>query len=93
MNRQSLGALVALNIVLLAALLVVALTPSRAQAQAFNRPQYLMVTGDVTGRVNESIVYVIDLTSARIGAIIFSSANNNIEVVTRPAYEMTGDLR
>ena len=49
MNKQSLGALVALNIVLLVALVMVSVAPEPAYGQ-LRRAEYIMVSGNVTGR-------------------------------------------
>lgn len=83
MNMRSLGALVALNLVLLAALMATVLMPSKAEAQlgALAKPQYLMVAGDVTGRRQQAAVYVIETNTAKMAAIFFNSGTNRIEVV------------
>lgn len=91
MQKSSLGALIALNIALLAALIVVGFAPETAKAQGMVRAQYLMVAGDVAGRQQEQIVYIVELGSARMIAIIFNSGNNTIEVAA-PVYNMAGDL-
>lgn len=91
MNRQSLGALIALNVTLLVSLVIVTLTPQKADAQpAFGRSQYVMVTGETTARPNEAAVYIFDLASAQVAAVFFSTANNRFEVVG--TYDMAGDL-
>lgn len=83
MNRQTLGALVALNLVLVLALAVVGMTPQPAAAQNFVRPQYMMISGDVPGRV-EATIYVVELSTSRVAAIIFRSADNRFEVLANP---------
>lgn len=91
MNRQTLGALIALNIALFVALLVVTASPQRAEAQlGVSRAQYIMLTGDVVGRKNEAVVYVVDLTNARIASLIYSSATNRVEVIA--GRNMTDDF-
>ena len=80
MNKQSLGALIALNVVLLAALIVVNLAPQRATAQGFGRAQYIMVAGDVVGR-SEQVVYVIEVNSGRVAALLFNGSNNTREIL------------
>lgn len=82
MNRQTLGALIALNIALFVALLVVTVSPQRAEAQlGVSRAQYIMLTGDVVGRKNEAVIYVVDLTNARIASLIYSSATKRVEII------------
>ncbi|MCX5658286.1 MAG: hypothetical protein NTW19_01020 [Planctomycetota bacterium] len=83
MNRQTLGALVALNLVLVLALAIVGFTPQPAAAQNFVRPQYMMIAGEVPGRV-EATIYVIELASSRVAAIIFRSSDNRFEVLAQP---------
>ncbi|MEX0775738.1 MAG: hypothetical protein WD042_08510 [Phycisphaeraceae bacterium] len=80
MNKQSLGALIALNVVLLLALLVVTFTGAQpAQAQLGGGPgPFLMIAGEVTGRQNQAVVYITDLKSARVVAMIFNSSNNEL---------------
>jgi hypothetical protein len=80
MNRKTLRALAVLNIVLLIGLAVVGLTPTPAQAQ-LARAEYLMVSGEVVGRNQQAIVYIVDLASNRIAAVIFNSSNNKFQVV------------
>lgn len=83
MNKQTLGALVALNLVLLVALAAVAFAPQQAQAQNFVRPQYVMIAGEVPGRV-ENTIYVVELASSRVAAVIFRSSDNRFEVLAQP---------
>ena len=83
MNRKSLRALVVLNVVLLVALVVVGLTPQPAQGQ-FARAEYIMVSGRVTGRAQQAAVYLINLQTAQIAAIMFNSANNQLEAIAPP---------
>jgi hypothetical protein len=90
MNKQTLGALVALNLALLAALLVVGTPTQQANAQVFVRPQYAMIAGAVPGRI-ERAIYVVDLNHARVAAVIFRSSDNTFETVAEPQ-SMAGDL-
>ncbi len=83
MNKQSLGALIALNVVLVVALALVGLSPQPAAAQAFVRPQYAMISGAVPGRV-EAAIYIVELNSARVAAVIFRSSDNTFEVQAPP---------
>ncbi len=80
MNRKTLRVLAVLNVVLLIALGVVGLSPTPAQAQ-LARAEYLMLSGDVLGRTQQAMVYIVDLASNRIAAVIFNSSNNKFEVV------------
>jgi hypothetical protein len=81
MNKRSLGALVALNVVLVVALALVTLLPQPAAAQAFGRSQYIMVAGNVVGRDQESMIYIIDVSTGRVAAIIFRGADNTFEPI------------
>ena len=84
MNKDALGTLIALNGLLLVALLVAVIVPERqaqAQEQAQNRgpKNYIMVAGEVTGRKSQSAVYVLELTSMRMRAIMFDSRSNKLQ--------------
>ena len=74
MNKRSLGALVALNVALLVALLAVTFG-SRAVNAEVRRPPgaYLMVSGQAQGRTDENVVYIIETYSSKLVAIFFDS--------------------
>jgi len=75
MNKRSLGALVALNIVLLVALAVVSISPQPANAQVgLRQSEFIMVSGIVRGRQQQAVVYIIDLSTGQMVAI-FHDAN------------------
>lgn len=80
MNKKTLRALAVLNVVLLTALAIVGLTPQPAQGQ-LARAEYLMVSGEVQGRTQQAMIYVVDLASNKIAAIIFNTSNNKLQVV------------
>ena len=81
MNKRSLGALVALNLALLGSVVALALTPPQAaQAQVLQPRQYMMVAGRTRQRDNQDIVYIIELNSARIAALIYNGNNDQWEV-------------
>lgn len=82
MNKNSLGALVLLNLVLLAALLVVTFTPPQtAEAQVRGRGDYLMIAGSVTGRNDLKVVYIMEIKSLKLAAITVNTQNNKIDEV------------
>jgi hypothetical protein len=82
MNRKSLGALVALNVVLLMALVVVSLTPSRTQAQLGGAAgQYVMLAGEAVGQRNMNAIYITELTSARMVVVMFNGGNEKLDVI------------
>lgn len=82
MNRKTLRALLALNVVLIVALLLVGLTPAPAQGQGqFARNQYSMLSGLTTGRRQQAVIYIFDLANARIAAVMYNSANNKFEKI------------
>jgi hypothetical protein len=80
MNIKTLRALIALNVALLVGLLVTVMTPQPAAAQ-LSRAEYIMVSGAVTGRTQQNAVYVVDLSTARIVAMMFNGSNNQLEIV------------
>jgi len=67
--------LIVLNAVLLAALSVSVLSPPPAQAQGFAASTYTMIAGTPTGRQSQDVVYIIDLNTSKMAAVIFNSAN------------------
>lgn len=81
MNARSLAALILLNVVLLAGLVVTVFSPQPAAAQFAGGSQYLMIAGDVTGREQQAAVYIINLQTSQMAAVMFNTANNNLEVV------------
>jgi len=80
MNRQTLRVLVVLNLVMLIAVVVVGLMPQPAQAQ-LARSEYIMVSGEVTGRSQQNAIYIINLGTNQIAAVLFNSGTNNLEPV------------
>lgn len=81
MNRRSLAALVALNIGLLIALLVVNLSPSQALAQGGGRRDYIMLSGTTTGLNAQDVIYIVELRSSKMAAVVFNSSSNTFEAV------------
>lgn len=79
MNKKSLGALITLNVALLAALALVSLTPQSATAQLRRPGQYLMIPGEARGRAQENMIYVLEIGTARMVAITFNSSNNRLQ--------------
>lgn len=80
MNRGTLRALLALNVVLLVALVLVGLTPAPAQGQ-LGRSEYLMVSGLVVGRKQQAAVYILDLANNQIAAVMYNSSNDSFEEI------------
>jgi len=82
MNRKSLGALVALNAVLLMALVIVSLTPARTHAQLGGAAgNYVMLAGEVTGQKTMNAIYITELTSARMVVVMYNGGNEKLEVI------------
>jgi hypothetical protein len=82
MNKRSLAGLILINAVLLASLVVASFSPAPAQAQlGGSGGEYLMISGAVTGRTAQAAVYIIELRSGRVAAIMFNGDNNEIEVI------------
>ncbi len=81
MTRKSLAGLILINAVLLASLIVTAFSPAPAKAQFGGGGQYLMIAGDVTGRDSQAAVYIIEITSGRVAAVMFNGSSNKLEVI------------
>jgi hypothetical protein len=87
-NRKTLGALIALNVVLLAGLAAVCLSPKPAQAQGFAGSSYLMLAGDVVGREQQAAIYVIDVNTGQIATLFFNGSTGKWEEI---AYKNVAD--
>ena len=72
MSHRSLGGLIVLNVVLLAALMLMSFSPETAQAQLGGRRagDYVMVAGRTPGKTNNT-VYVVDLNNAAMMAVTY----------------------
>jgi hypothetical protein len=81
MNKRSLGILVALNLLLLIGLAVVSLTSQPAAAQFGMRGDYAMIAGKATGRDELAAVYVLELKSQKMIALMFDSRNKKLETI------------
>jgi len=82
MNRRSLGALVALNVLLLAALAVTSLAPAPVSGQIrTTKGDYRMVAGTWSGGGNRLMIYILDNTSTKVLPVIYDSAANSLTPV------------
>jgi hypothetical protein len=82
MNHRSLASLIVINAVLLAALVVTVSSPAPAQAQLGGiGGQYMMIAGNVTGREAQAAVYIIDMRTSNVIAVMFNGSNNTLEFV------------
>lgn len=81
MNKRSLAGLILINAVLLASLVVTAFSPAPAQAQFGSGGQYLMIAGEVVGRDAQAAVYIVELQSGRVAAVMFNGSNKTLEVI------------
>ena len=82
MNARSLKKLIALNAGLLIALgAAVTMSPEPAEAQLGGGGRYMMVAGEVKGRTNQDGVYIIELNSQRLAAIMFDSAADRLDLI------------
>jgi len=84
MNRKTLAALVAVNVVLLGFLLLSVLTggqPAYAQVEAPGRGgDYVMLAGDLSSRTQQA-VYIIDQRSAQVLTLLFTSTTRRLELI------------
>ena len=83
MNKRSLGALIALNLSLLAGLAVTGLAPQPAEAQVLGSKHYVMVAGDLVGRNDQSVVYVIEIETSRMIAVLVDTRTNELQLLGR----------
>ncbi len=81
MDRRSLGALIALNVVVLLAVLAVTVMPQPAAAQLKGRARYAMVSGKSIGRSSQDVVYVMNLTKGQVVAFLYESEKKRVTLV------------
>ena len=93
MNKRSLGALVALNLVLLFGVLVVSLTPGPAGAQGFKGRggNYFMIAGQVEGLPQQAGIYILNLDAGELYWLLYNSDNDRLEPVS--ARDVATDLK
>jgi len=91
MNKRSLGALVALNLVLLVALVLVTLSPQPASAQVgLRQAEYVMVSGVVRGRQQQAAVYILNLSSGQTAALFFNADTRRSTIIAGRNISMDG---
>ena len=81
MTKRTLSVLVLINAVLLAAVSAVLWEPQPAQAQLGIGGQYQMIAGEITGRTDQSAVWVIDRRTQRLVALLYNGANQKLDVI------------
>lgn len=82
MKRTVFWALIALNVVLLAALIAPYMRDNSAMAQRAGgrRPELMMIPGEVIGG-NSAVVYLIDTNNRRLGALTLNVRGNGLQGV------------
>jgi len=80
MNRRSFRALIVLNVVLLAALLITSTATEPAQAQGFGGGNYIMIAGQVQGLPQEA-VYIVDLNAGLMVTVAVNASNKKFRVL------------
>jgi len=90
MNKQSIGMLLGLNVVLLIALALTTLTVTPAVAQFGQRGNYVMISGEATGR-ETAAVYLLDLKSQKMAAVMFDSRNKRLQFIA--GRDVTNDMQ
>jgi len=81
MNRKTLHALVALNLVLAVGLALAVLTPRDAKAQFGPDSQYLMISGDVQQRRQQAAVYILELNTGNMVSVLFNGSSDELEFI------------
>lgn len=79
MNQRSLATLIAINAILLAAIVVTVFSPAPAQAQFAAGHQYLMIAGQTPQRSSQSLIYIIELRTSRMVTALYNSGNQQLE--------------
>ncbi len=81
MNKQSLGALVVLNVVLLTVLAVVSLTSETAEAQTRGRGEYVMIAGEAFQGQSRNAVYILEMKSFKLAVVMFDGRNKKFDAL------------
>jgi len=83
MNRSSLGALLALNVVLVVVLALLTFAPAPAGAQGLGGikgSDYVMVGGKVQGKT-ANVVYITDLNNAKMIAVYYDINRKSLTTI------------
>ncbi len=82
MNKGILGILLAVNAVLLVALAVTNLAVTEpAMAQFGMRGDYVMIAGDAAARSDQQAVFILDLKTQKMLALMFDTRNNKLQTI------------
>ncbi len=81
MTKRSLPALIAMNVVLLLALVLISLAPAPAIGQGFASARYVMVAGPTTGRTKQDVIYIIEMNTTRVVAAFYNASDNTWQVI------------
>lgn len=91
MNQRSIGALIAINVSLLLALVLVIL-PAPATAQG-SRGDYVILAGNASGvGGDKQAVYIIETRTSRMVALTFTSGGRGGEINYIGARDMAPDI-
>ena len=90
MNKRSVGSLIVVNIVLMAALLAATVLPQPAAAQMRGRSEFAMISGKLKERDDYDAIYIIELTTGRVMAFTYESENERLTRID--GYDFSRDL-
>ena len=79
MTHRSLVVLIMLNVALLGGLSLTVMNPTPAEAQFGGGRQFTMISGQATGRDNQSVVYIVDLSSSKVAPIFYNGSNKKFQ--------------
>lgn len=81
-NPRTLAALVLLNVVLMAAVLIAALSPQPAEAQlGAAGEQYLLIAGRTPASQDRAAVYVLNVNSGQMVSLTFDSRDDRVRII------------
>ena len=88
MSKRRIGALAALNLILLMGWVLVELSPEPVSAQAAAQAvqakhDYMMVSGLVRGRANQDAVYIFERRTGRMVVIFHDSATKKTTMIAQ----------
>ncbi|MEM9021582.1 MAG: hypothetical protein AAGC44_13550 [Planctomycetota bacterium] len=90
MTQRTLAVLVVLNAILLAAIALTLSSPQPAQAQ-IGGGSYLMIAGSNAAVPQQQVIYILNQSNGKLGAILVNDANGRIDPIG--ARELSQDIQ
>lgn len=81
MNARTLAALILVNVILLAGVVVTTFTPQTAEAQlGAAGEQYLLIAGETPASQDRAAVYILNVNTGRMASLTFDSRDDRLRI-------------